>query len=272
VGEASFVDELLGALPDVPDVQAVRAPGASRRPGPDLRRFQELLDELGPATRARVVHQMPAMADGQWQEWRRYEAATNVVLGPYPAWGTCAYDRRHLDAGRLADLTRTHPHVRTALGHRPSVDFSVRDEDLRLFLHVPPDPVELTRPWLSLTDPTPAAARRAVGELAAGHGLPGLAVDSAVLAASEVVSNAWRHGRAPVTLRAWADGGRVTVAVRDAGDGPPPLVGMLPVPLRSPSGRGMWILHQLLTDICHRVDGDGYTVRFSADRSTGTGA
>jgi hypothetical protein len=57
--------------------------------------------------------------------------------------------------------------------------------------------------------------------------------------------------------------------VNDTGPGPHPLVGLLPASRSSLSGRGMWMLHQLLGDLHHRVGPDGYTVRFTVgERAT----
>jgi len=131
--------------------------------------------------------------------------------------------------------------------------------------------VESTPPSLTLRDPSPAAARRAVRGLAAEAGLSDDATDRAVLAASEAVTNGALHGRPPVTVRGWVQDGRVTVAVSDTGTGPPPLVGLVPASAEGESGRGMSMLHQLIADVQHRTDDAGYTVRFSVDGLPPTG-
>ncbi len=271
VGEPDFVDHLLAAVPDVRGIRAVPESGRERFPGRDLRQFQQALSTLdGAESGVRVVNQMPTMTTPQWHEWRRYEAAANSVLAPYRVWGTCAYDTDRLDGSMLDDLTATHPHVRTAAGRCANERFADLDDHIGGFLDVPPHPIEATVPRLTLDDPSAAAARRAVRELSAAVGLPPAAVSAAVLAVSETVTNGGLHGRAPVSLRAWTDDGRLTVAVSDAGPGPHPLVGLRPVPLDSPSGRGMWILHQLLGDLHHRTHPGGYTVRFSVGHDTGS--
>ena len=266
VGEPTFVQDLLAAVPDIPDVLAVPEFGRERHPGRDLRKFQQVLSTLeGAGPRVRVVNQMPTMTDHQWHEWRRYEAAANFVLAPYRVWGTCAYDTDRLDARTLEDLTISHSHVKTSAGRRPSHDFAGLSDHIRSYLDLPPHPIEATQPLLSLQDPSAAAARQVIRSVARTFGLTPTATESAVLAVSETVTNGSLHGREPVSLRVWAEDGRITVAVNDMGTGPHPLVGLLPVPVDSGSGRGMWILHQLLADLHHRTDRDGYTVRFSVD-------
>jgi anti-sigma regulatory factor (Ser/Thr protein kinase) len=269
VGEPQFVDEMLAAVPDVPDIRAVPESGRARFPGRDLRQFQQILSSLDTAeSRVRVVNQMPTMTNHEWHEWRRYEAAANYVLAPFRVWGTCAYDTDRLDEAMLDDLIASHPHVHTVNGRRPSEPFATLDHHIRGYLDLPPHPIERTPPQLSLIDPSAPTARRAILDLGTVLALPPAAIKAAALAVSETVTNGSVHGKTPVRLNAWTDGGRLTVSVSDAGTGPHPLVGLRPAPVDSLSGRGMWILHQLLADLHHRTDRHGYTVRFSVGHET----
>lgn len=264
VGEPAFVDEMLAAVPDVPGIVAVPESGRARFPGRDLRQFQHVLSTLEEAgSGVRVVNQMPHMTRHEWQEWRRYEAAANRVLAQYRVWGTCAYDTDRLDPGMLEDLIASHPHVLTASGRERSERFADLDVHIGTYLEVPIRPIEATAPQLSLPDPTAVAARRAIRTLGTVIGLPGAAIEAAVLAVSETVTNSSLHGQGPACLKAWTRDGRLTVSVTDAGAGPHPLVGLVPAPVNGGSGRGMWILHQMLGDVHHRTDHSGYTVLFS---------
>ncbi|WP_250442569.1 sensor histidine kinase [Actinotalea sp. C106] len=264
VGEPEFVDHLLAAVPGVDGIQAIPERSRERFPGRDLHRFQQSLARLdATASSVRVVNQMPTMTEHQWHEWRRYEAAANYVLAPYRVWGTCAYDTDVLDETMLEDLSASHAQLHTPAGTRSSERFADLDDHIAGYLDLPPHPIEATTPHLSLHEPSVHAARRAVQALAAALGLTDEAIQAAMLAVTETVTNGTRHGRGPVEVKAWTEGGQLTVSVTDAGSGPHPLVGLRPVPLDSPSGRGMWILHQLLSDLNHRRHRDGYTVRFS---------
>lgn len=269
LGRPDLVDALLAAVPEVTGALALREQDHERFAGRDLHRAQQLLARLDrEGTPVRVVNQMPvATTPEQWHEWRRYEAAANVVLAPYRAWGKCAHDARTLDAGMLEDLRATHAHVEDAHGGGDNADFDEAGDRTASFFDVPAHPVTGAPPALTLVDPSAAEARRAVRDLALRAGLPETAQEAVILAASEAVQNAWSHGRPPVLLRAWLDRpGRVTVAVGDTGPGPHPLVGLLPDPAGGPADRGgMWMVQVLLRDVHHRTGPDGYTVTFAVD-------
>lgn len=311
LGDPRFVTALLAAVPELsegPGLQVLAEPDTDRVPARDLHRFERMLGGAGPAApaapagrpapRFRVANQMPAMTAARWPEWRRYEAAVNVVLEPSGAWGTCGYDTGRLERGMVADLRASHPSVRTADGCGPSAPFAELAGRVRGYLDVPPLPVEGTEPTLVMARATPVRARQAVRELAVRAGLPRAAQEAVVLATNEAVANAHLHGRPPVVLRAWvtegagpgstdtsrsaagtsgsaastagrADpaSGRLTVAVSDTGPGPHPLVGMVPVD-RDGTGGGLWIVHLLLPEVHHRTGPEGYTVTFAVDRTT----
>ncbi|MFS0698817.1 MEDS domain-containing protein [Cellulomonas sp. 179-A 4D5 NHS] len=269
LGRPDVVDALLAAVPEVTDALALREQDHERFAGRDLHRAQQLLARLdSEGTTVRIVNQMPvATTPEQWHEWRRYEAAANVVLAPYRAWGKCAHDARTIDPGMLEDLRATHAHVEDAHSGGPNADFDEAGTRTRTFFEVPAHPTEASPPTLALVDPSSADARRAVRDLALRAGLPETAQETVILATSEAVENAWTHGRAPVLVRGWLDRpGRVTVAVSDTGPGPHPLVGLLPASPGSPYDRGgMWMVQVLLRDVHHRTGPGGYTVTFSVD-------
>ena len=265
VGEPEFVERFQAVVPEVP-LHGVAERRRERFPGRELHRAQQALERLDRAGYGvRVVNQMPDMTGRQWLGWRRYEAATNVVLAPYRAWGKCAHDLGHLDPRMVAELRASHPFLQTRTGDGRNADFDERAAHTHRFLDVPHHPVEDIEPTLSMLGPTAAEARRAVRELAVRSGLSPTAQECAILATSEAVTNGWVHGRPPVLLRAWAATGQVTVAVSDNGSGPHPLVGMLAGAPDSPSGRGMWMVHLLLPEVHHRRDPDGYTITFTVD-------
>jgi len=123
-----------------------------------------------------------------------------------------------------------------------------------------PDPAEIGR------------VRAAVWELARRQGFGDRAADL-VLALDEIVANAQEHGRAPIAVRAWADG-RLVVEVSDVGDGfdrgrvwqahPPAPLGT--------RGRGLWIARQLADHVVIRVSPTGTTVRLEVSPDPHIGA
>ncbi len=268
LGEPDFVDTLASAVPEVP-LQVLSESRRERFPGRELHRAQQALEHLdGPGPAVRIVNQMPVMTGDDWLGWRRYEAAANVALAPYRAWGKCAHDVTSLDDAVLDELRASHPYIQTGAGSGPNPDFDEDGAHTRGFLDVRRHPVEGRKPTEWMVDPTPRAARRAMRDLAVRSGLPPAARECLVLATSEAVTNAWIHGRPSVRLRAWATAGRVTVAVHDHGAGPHPLVGMLAAPPESLSGRGMWMVHLLVPEVHHRRGPEGYTITFAVDGDT----
>ena len=85
------------------------------------------------------------------------------------------------------------------------------------------------------------------------------------LAVSEVVTNAMRHGVAPVRMRAWAGEDRVVVEVTDGGTGPTdPYAGLLPAGDGVSGGLGLWLTHQLCDHVTLSRHDDGFAVRLIA--------
>ena len=90
------------------------------------------------------------------------------------------------------------------------------------------DPVQHGRPSAVLIDPAPVEARAAVRNVDRGE-VSDDEVEDLVVAVSETVTNAVRHGRAPVEVRVWPGGDRIVVTVSDAGPGPAdPFAGLMP--------------------------------------------
>jgi anti-sigma regulatory factor (Ser/Thr protein kinase) len=172
-------------------------------------------------------------------------------------------------------LHATHPligqdgHHRRNDRYRHPVNFLGRNSD------DPPDPIERTPPAVELVDPSAATARAAV-KWFSHQQLPGQEIDKLIYATHEAVTNALQHGRPPTVLRLWAQPGRVTVTVTDAGPGPTdpladPLAG--PVSTEPPTDSaddpfpgpalGLWLIHQLV-DVTRRSEPSGYTICLTA--------
>lgn len=99
-------------------------------------------------------------------------------------------------------------------------------EDLLLLARADEQRLELQREPLDAGELLREQARRFAARATVAVQAPdGLRLDGDRLrlaqALGNLVDNALRHGREPVTLHAWADGDAVVLAVRDAGDGFP---------------------------------------------------
>ncbi len=86
-------------------------------------------------------------------------------------------------------------------------------------------------------------ARRALARALPAWGVGGEQAETAVLLTSELVTNAIRHGRPPVELRAGlGEGGELQVAVDDVERAP---VELRSPPLEDPGGRGLQLVDVL---------------------------
>ncbi|MFB9689026.1 anti-sigma factor RsbA family regulatory protein [Amycolatopsis plumensis] len=237
------------------------------RPAAAIKSYRELLAGFvaDGAAGIRVFGEIPpAVIDTSWDWWARYESAVNHAYGEFPLRSMCAYDTRTTPRHVLDDVARTHPFVATpGGGHHTNTGYV----DPLSFLADPrpmtPLPIESTAPRAELANPRPADARRAV-LATAPLDLPADEVDDLVLAVSEIVDNALRHGRPPVRVRIWAGAGQMVVSVHDAGTGPAdPFAGLLPAD-RSIGGRGLWIAHQICSQVTLHRDETGFTARLAA--------
>jgi anti-sigma regulatory factor (Ser/Thr protein kinase) len=258
---AATVLERIGPSPHLLLLPALDRPG---RPASHLRETDALLAGYGRGrSQVRIVNQEPVVPEAQWHEWRRLEAVVNVGLRHHSTWAACVYDRRPLTDDMVEDLYATHhltgrgEHHHRNDRYQDAIEFVAKHQD------APRDPIERETPSAQLADPSPAAARAAVGGFAGQTRLPAQEIENLVIATHEAVSNASRHGRPPVVLRIWVRPGGLTVTVTDAGTGPTnPFVGLLPADHPNGAGLGLWIAHQLV-DVTHRRHPDGYTVRLA---------
>lgn len=264
---------LTTALEDPDDLIVVPETEAMRRPAVRLQTLRRTIDVhlAAGADGIRLVSALPvdpaedpALA---WQPWGRFEAYLEVAFAGVPLRQLCLYDRRTAGPRALASAARCHHRTLTAGdGHEQEGDRPEPSSLLRSLLLLDEPATGPGAPAAELVDPSPGAARRLVGELAAGLDLDVDDADGLVAATSEIVTNAHLHGRAPVLLCAWRDPHQLVVAVTDHGDGPSdPTVGLAPAE-RGPGegGFGLWIAHQVCHAVTlHRADG-AFTVRMVA--------
>lgn len=254
-------------LPAVPAITYVTDTSPYATPAKALVAWRKVVEShlWAGARRVRIAGNVPHPGYSRsYVGWDRYESALDVALGDLPVWAPCLYDTRITPPDVLDTAVKRHQRVLGRDGaHLPNAYF-VPGRKLAEFLAPPSDPLESTRPALELAGPTPAEARAAVSR--ATEGL----VDTderqdLVLATSEVVTNADRHGSLPLTMRMWTGERRVVVHVHDAGGGPgDPLAGLVPVEEGAQSGRGLWLIHQLDLDVALLPRPDGFTVRLRA--------
>lgn len=263
------------ALPAGCGVEFLPGGDVYARPASAIRSYRELLagQVAAGAPQIRIIGEVPPTEFGAtWDWWARYESAINHAYDDFPLWSMCAYDTRITPPAVLADVARTHPRFATADGrHVPSATWTPPTEYLRECRPVVPDPLQAEPPVVELTDPTAAEARAAVHKAARGQ-VSADDVDDLVVAVSETVTNALRHGRPPVRLRVWSGDDRIVATVRDGGDGPAdPYCGLLPVGDGAPGGLGLWITYQSCSHVTWHRDDDGFTLRLTAGNPRAAG-
>ncbi|WP_422770108.1 anti-sigma factor RsbA family regulatory protein [Plantactinospora sp. WMMC1484] len=238
------------------------------RPAVAIRSYQRMLAGYVAegAQQIRIIGEVPRAALGAtWDWWARYESAVNHAYDSFPLWSMCAYDTRITPAPVLADVLRTHPRVATADGeHRPSETYTEPKVYLSEDRALLPDPLQSTTPLVELVDPSPTQARHAVygtdpGTLRADE------IEDLVVAVSETVTNALRHGRPPVRFRLWSGTDRIIVAVSDGGGGPEdPFAGLLPAAADGAGGLGLWITFQSCNHVTFNRAPSAFTLRLTA--------
>ncbi|XVU22730.1 anti-sigma factor RsbA family regulatory protein [Actinoplanes sp. CA-054009] len=238
------------------------------RPAGAIRAYRRLLADhvAGGAPQIRIIGELTAELFGPaWDSWARYESAINHAYDEFPLWSMCAYDMRTAPGHVREDVLRTHPRTARPGGlHVPNgtyVDPVTFLSDRRL---PAPDPLQRKAPRADIAEPTLGDARQAVRDADGGRLAPD-DVDDLIVAVSEVVANAYRHGRAPVRLRLWSAPDRIVVTVTDGGPGPKdPFAGLLPTGDGLEGGLGLWIAHQSCDHVAMYRDAGGFTVRLTA--------
>lgn len=253
----------------LPDADLIYLDGGKHysRPACAIREYRRMLSALVAegAAQVRVTGDVPHPGLGvPWDWWARYEAAVNVAFAEFPMWGLCPYDTRTAPASVLDQVRRSHPHVATAGGDLVNPDYS---PESAVPDRVWSDPIERSAPVVVLVDPLPSTARAAVTVAGRVTGLSEEDTSGLMLAVSEVLSNGFLHGRAPMHLRLWTGPDRVVVTVTDQGRGPAdPYAGLLPAgsAAEGRGGWGLWLAHQMCSYMTLQRDPAGFTVRMIA--------
>jgi anti-sigma regulatory factor (Ser/Thr protein kinase) len=219
--------------------------------------------------RLRVLAEVPVQGRVRDQrEGERYESASNTLLAAAPVSALCLYDASQLPAGAAAGVRATHPLLQDDEGVRSNPGYRDPRDHVRS-LPVPREPVEAAPPVLVVDE------ARSLPDLR--HALAAV-VDTWVrdpeqredlrLGLAEVAANAFRHGRRPVSARAWVDAHRMVCTVTDRGGRPvDPLAGFVPAhgDDLGRGGMGLWLARKLFDSVDLIAGTAGFTVRLAAD-------
>lgn len=216
---------------------------------PDSRTSVIAEQTLGPRLPAELV------------DYRRLEAAIDLVFAEHDVDLLCPYDAGTLPAHLLDIGTQTHGAVRTHGGASRTVH---RDDPIDLLANlatvIPPPPYAITLDCMSPADVS--SARRLVRARGSDAGIDPDVVDDVALAISEVLANALLHGAPPAQLHIYEEGGTWVCHVHDGGRAPiDPLSGLLPPSEPSENGYGLWLARQLCAAVDVGTDRSGTHVR-----------
>ena len=230
--------------------------------------YRVLLDFAteAPDVRSTVIAEraLTGRAPAELRDYRRLEAAVNLVFAEHPVDVLCPYDAGALPADLLDIALHTHGAVLSGGAAAPNDRFddpSVVLADLATVVSPPSGATTLD--CLSTSDV--AEARRLVRKRGAEVGLGPDAVDDMALAVTEVLTNALVHGAPPAMLHLYDAGTTWVCHVQDSGREPVDLLtGLLPPSEPSDHGYGLWLARQLCAAVDVGNDVSGTHVRLHA--------
>ena len=235
---------------------------------PQWKVYRVLLDfaARAPDVRTSVIAEqtLVARSPAELVDYRRLEAAVNLVFAQHDVDLLCPYDAGSLPAHLLEIGTQTHGAVRA----RGATSPNLHADDPVALLHdlatvVAPPAYALTLDCTSTADVS--SARRLVHARGAEAGIGPDVVDDMALAISEVLANALLHGAPPVRVHVYVEGDTWVCHVHDAGHSPiDPLTGLLPPSGPSENGYGLWLARQLCAAVDVGTDRSGTHVRLHA--------
>jgi anti-sigma regulatory factor (Ser/Thr protein kinase) len=191
----------------------------------------------------RVAGEVPFCSSRhEWDTWVLYEAIINRAFADRPVSMMCTYDSRVVPEHVLESARHTHPRVVSG-GLRENPEYH---DPAEVVQRIAPEPEPLPELRDVQVDGDAWALRGALSRELADAGVAPDQAEAMVLAASEVVVNAERHGDGVRRLRVGGGDGRFVCEVSDAGGGlEDPLAGYLPPGAPMSAGGGLWVARQL---------------------------
>jgi anti-sigma regulatory factor (Ser/Thr protein kinase) len=232
---------------------------------PQWNAYRVLLDFAAESAgvRSRVVAEqtLAARVPAEVLDYRRLEAAVNLVFADSPVDVLCPYDAGSLPAHLLEIGLRTHATVLADGDTSPNSRFDDPAALLAGLSAVVPPPPEATT--VDCSGPADVAlARRLVRTRGTAVGLDPEVVADVAMAVTEVLTNALLHGAPPTLLHVYQAGPTWVCHVHDGGRGPvDPLAGLVPPTEPSDHGYGLWLARQLCTAVDVGHDRTGTHVR-----------
>jgi anti-sigma regulatory factor (Ser/Thr protein kinase) len=253
----AMMREALGA--DAGRVAFVDVSSAYTRPARTLAAYHKVYAE-----QLRNTPKLRAVADVQfgpdpreWNLWTGYEAVFNRSFAHLPAWVLCSYNANGTPDPIIEGVWRTHPEVVDRDAWTTSELYEDPDWLLRR-LTPPPEGLPDLRSIPVGQDTEHLRERLAHELIAAGHS-EGKTLE-ALLAATEIATNAIQHGAGIKEVRIGQAHGRFVCEITDGGLGfDDPAAGYLAP--RDGVGSGLWVARQLTWRIEFFQSPTGFTAR-----------
>jgi anti-sigma regulatory factor (Ser/Thr protein kinase) len=263
-GEACIVGNSRGGIammrdalgPDADRVAFVDVGATYTRPARAVAAYYgTFLRQLREAPSVRAVAEFQ-FGPGDWDEWMRYEAITNVAYSHLPVWVVCTYSANGLPDEVLDGVWTTHAEVLT--DRWAESDHFEDPRELVRKLTPEPEPLPGLRSF-SVGDDLELFREQLARELVTGKVAKAKALDMLV-AGTEVAANAVRHGAGIEEVRVGRAEGRFVCEVIDRGSGfDDPAAGYLAP--RAGTGTGLWVARQLTWRLESFHSPRGFTVR-----------
>lgn len=192
-----------------------------------------------------------------------YEAMCNDAYATFGCPVTCVWDGRRHPTLVIEGVRSIHNHELTEQGRQPNAEFVPAADYLAgradVAMSKPPPVLDIDRTLTAVSGL--GAGRSSVLDWALGHDFSVAAADQIAAAVNEVLTNALRHGRPPVRLRAWHHDETLVVHVDDRGGRAiPPDAGYRP-PVSPRASMGLWIARQFADVVLTRTTAELTSVR-----------
>jgi anti-sigma regulatory factor (Ser/Thr protein kinase) len=237
----AMMREALGS--DAGQVTFVDVSSAYTRPARTLAAYHNVyVEQLQMTPTVRAVADVQFGPDpAEWDVWTGYEAVFNRTFGHLPTWVICSYNANGTPDPIIEGVWQTHPEVIADGSCNASAHYEEPDRLLRRITPVPA-PLSGLRsiPFgRDVADFREHLAREMVAENVS----EAKALDM-LLAATEVATNAVRHGGGVAEVRVGRAEGRFVCEIVDRGDGfDDPVAGYIAP--REGVGTGLWVARQL---------------------------
>jgi DcmR-like sensory protein/histidine kinase-like protein len=226
-----------------------------------------ILDNVGARLRVVAEPRWECASPVEASEWIRYESLVNQAFAELEASVLCVYDRSVADPLVVSGATITHTEIMEPSGPSPNPCYTDPRDVFAEIDRAPLPPAPPHAAAFSVGGADLTELRWFIGGHARGFGMSPARLNDLLVAATELATNAVRHGLPPVTCRLWADDAGAVLEVMDAGYWrPAEAPGFMPPDMVTPEF-GLWGVRMLCPLVQIRTGPAGTTVRLRVSRT-----